>query len=437
MEVITSLDWQSVQYILISLGLGAVVGLERQSHYVEESEREAIGVRTFALASLLGTVSAIASESGFPAMVYITGVGYFLMVVAYLIFEYRERENIPGITTEVALLIVFVLGALVPFDPLFAAAMGVIVAAILSVKQYTHLVVDKLNQREILATMKFLLVLVVLLPILPDEAIGPAGIYNPRELGYLVVLISGISFVGYFAIRFMGKRRGISVTGALGGLASSTAVTLAMCHRVTEANDDRAVRLAATFAILIANAIMSIRVTIEVAAVNPKVLEVLLIPIIAMSVPGALVAGWLWFKLTRSATEEAPEPADEDAEDELDITNPFRLGPAIKFGLLFVLIIGVVHLAREYFGSSGTYVAALVSGLADADAISIAVARMAESGELSMVVATRAIVIAILANSFVKAGISAFLGSRKLGLYVTAGLLPMLICGGVALLFIG
>jgi uncharacterized membrane protein (DUF4010 family) len=432
----STLDWQLVQHILISLGLGAVIGLERQSHYVEESEREAIGVRTFALASLLGTVSAIASQEGFPGLVYIAGVGYFLIIIAYLVFEYRQRNAIPGITTEVAALLVFVLGALVPFNPLFAAALGVIVAAILSVKRHTHLLVDKLSQEEILATMKFLLVLVVLLPILPDAPMGPEGIYNPRELGYLVVLISGISFVGYFAIRFMGTHRGISVTGAVGGLASSTAVTLAMCQRVSEADDDAGVRLAATFAILIANAIMSVRVTVEVAAVNSEVLEMLLIPIVAMAVPGSVVAGLLWWQLSRRAKEDEPDLAEEDAEEELDISNPFRLGPALKFGLLFVVIIGAVHLAQVYFGDSGTYVAALISGLADADAISIAMARMAAADDVTMATATRAIVIAILANSFVKAGISAFLGSRKLGMYVAAGLLPMLIAGVLALLFI-
>jgi uncharacterized membrane protein (DUF4010 family) len=443
-EVATTLDWELVQYILISLGLGAVIGLERQSHYEAESPREAIGVRTFALASLLGTSSAIASQNGVPGMVYITGVGYFLMIIAYLVFEYRERDTIPGITTEVAALLVFVLGVLVPYNPLFAAALAVIVAAILSVKRHTHLLVEKLSQEEILATMKFLLVLLVLLPILPDQGMGPDGIYNPRELGYLVVLISGISFVGYFAIRFLGAKRGISLTGALGGLASSTAVTLAMGHRVNESGDDRGVRLAATFAILIANAIMSVRVTVEVAAVNSDVLETLLIPIVAMAVPGALVAAFLWYKMSKGSDEDEAEsagqstgqPPDESVDEELDITNPFRLGPAIKFGLLFVAIIGGVHLAREYFGNSGTYVAALISGLADADAISIAVARMADAGDVTEATATRAIVIAILANSFVKAAISAFVGSKKLGLYVVAGLLPMLAAGAIALFFI-
>ncbi|QDG52978.1 MgtC/SapB family protein [Persicimonas caeni] len=446
MEFATSLDWQLVQYILISLGLGAVVGLERQSHYSEESEREAIGVRTFALASLLGTVSAIGSQSGVPGMVYVTGTGYFLMIIAYLVFQYRQRDTIPGITTEVASLIVFVLGVLVPFQPLLAAALGVIVAAILSVKRYTHLLVEKLSQDEVLATMKFLLVLVVVLPVLPDQGMGPDDIYNPRELGYLVVLITGISFVGYFAIRFLGRRRGISLTGLLGGLASSTAVTLAMSHRVKNSNDDRVVRLAAVFAILMANAIMSVRVTVVVAAVNPDFVGMLLVPVIAMAVPGSMVAGYLWYKMAHAypeGGEGVPEKAEEVGEEaersdeQLHITNPFRIGPALKFGLIFVVIIGLVHVAKIYFGSSGTYVAALISGLAEANAISIAVARMQEAGDISATVATRGVVIAILANSFVKAAISGFVGTKKLGIYVALGLVPMLAAGTVAVLLVG
>lgn len=294
--------------------------------------------------------------------------------------------------------------------------------------------------------MKFLLVLVVVLPMLPNEGMGPGDIYNPRELGYLVVLITGISFVGYFAIRFLGRRRGISLTGLLGGLASSTAVTLAMSHRVKNAQGDRVVRLAAVFAILMANAIMSVRVTIVVAAVNPDFVGMLLVPVIAMAVPGSLVAAYLWYKMAKShpeGGEGVPDKAEAmpgdgtQSDEQLHITNPFRIGPALKFGLIFVVIIGLVHLAKIYFGSAGTYVAALISGLAEANAISIAIARMQEAGDINAVVATRGVVIAILANSFVKAAICSVVGTKRLGLYVALGLVPMLAAGTVAVLLVG
>jgi uncharacterized membrane protein (DUF4010 family) len=433
------LDWQMVQNIIISLALGAVVGLERQSHS-QKSEGDAsssTGVRTFSLASLLGTVSAIASENGFPGLVYLTGAGYFLMILAYLVFQFRQHEGMPGITTEVAALILFVLGVLVPYNPMLAAALGVIVAAILSVKRYTHGAVEQLSQAEILATMKFLLLLVVLLPILPDASMGPGGIYNPRELGYLVVLISAISFVGYFAIRFMGKRRGIALTGALGGLASSTAVTLSMCARVKETGDARDVRLAATFAIIVANAIMPIRLAIAVAVINLSVARALLLPLLAVCAPGLAIAGLIWWKLSGAGAGAAEAEDGDQAPDKLGLTNPFRLVPAIKFGLVFVMIIGLVYLARVYFGQSGTYIASFISGLAGVDAISIALARMEGAAEIAMSVAVRGIILAVLANAVTKIGMSALLGSKKLGLYVTLALLPILAIGVVELLLLG
>lgn len=450
------LDWQIVQNILISLALGAVVGLERQSHRVEGSSRSSTGVRTFALASLLGTVSAVASSNGFPGLIYLTGGGYFLMILAYLFFQFREHDGIPGITTEVAALIVFVLGALVPSNPMLAAALGVIVAAILSIKTYTHGAVEKLSQVEILATMKFLLVLVVLLPMLPDRAMGPDNIYNPRELGYLVVLISAISFAGYFAIRFMGKRQGIALTGALGGLASSTAVTLSMAGRVKAADDNPEVRVPAIFAIVIANAITPIRLLLAVAVVNLSVASALVLPLLAICAPSVIIAAIVWPRMSRAASEEAsqsdgslqktPESASEDdpearREDEtsesLGITNPFRLVPAIKFGLVFILIIGVVHLARTFFGQSGTYIASFISGFTGVNAISIALARMQESGEATMLIVNRAIILAVLANALAKITMCATLGSKKLGLHVALALLPTFIIGAIVFALLG
>jgi len=441
------LDWQIVQNILISLALGAVVGLERQSHRIEGSPRSSSGVRTFALASLLGTVSAIAADNGFPGLVYLTGGGYFLMILAFLFFEFREHDGIPGITTEVAALIVFVLGALVPSNPMLAAALGVIVAAILSIKPYTHGAVEKLSQTEILATMKFLLVLVVILPMLPDQAMGPDNIYNPRELGLLVVLISAISFAGYFAIRFMGTRRGIALTGALGGLASSTAVTLAMAGRVKASGDAPQMRVPATFAIIIANAITPIRLLIAVAVVNVSVATSLTLPLLAICAPSVLIAAIIWPRMRRLAgidegvdeddTDDTPDSAPDDASDSLGITNPFRLVPAIKFGLVFVLIISVVHLARVYFGQSGTYIASFLSGFTGVSAIGIALARMQDGGEATMLVATRGIILAVLANGLVKIIMCITLGSKKLGLHVTLALLPIFVIGIFVFVMLG
>ncbi|MFB6375043.1 MAG: MgtC/SapB family protein [Bradymonadaceae bacterium] len=443
MEFETTLDWQLVQSIMIALALGGLIGLERQSHHDAENPIESVGLRTFALAALLGCLSVLAAPIS-PAVPYIAGIGYLLLVVAFLYFEFRTRETTPGITTQVSALLVYVIGAIVPSEPVLASVIAVLVASILSVKDWTHRLVKNLSEEEVLGTMKFLLVSVVLLPILPSEPIDPWDIYNLQEIWLLVVLVSGISFAGYFAIRFFGRDRGIALTGALGGLASSTAVTLAMAQRVKAADDNRSVVTAAAFAILIASGIMTVRVVFLVLAVNATFATVLWLPLGAMAVPGILVAWYFWSRIAdgdpeepeaangelEDRGEESKQSAFDDADDDLEISNPFELSPALKFGLLFMVIIGGVELAHQAFENSGTYVASLLSGLANMDAISVTLARMVESGDVTDLIGARGVVIAVIANSFSKAAMATMLGSKRLGAYVVAGLLPTAAVGG-------
>ena len=458
MDLGTTLDWEIVQSIVIALALGALIGLERQSHYEEEHEVESVGLRTFALAALLGCLSVLAAPIS-PAVPYIAGAGYLLLVVTFLYFESRARETKPGITTQVSALLVYVIGVIVPAEPVLAAVVAVLVASILSIKDWTHRMVENLSEEEVVGTMKFLLVSVVLLPILPEKPVDPWGIYDLQEIWLLVVLISGISFLGYFAIRFFGRDRGIALTGALGGLASSTAVTLAMCQRVKAAKKSKSIHLAAAFAILIASGIMTVRVIILILAVSRTLAMTVWIPLGAMAVPGGLVSWWFWYRMEENGegdsqegrSEEGEELAGEevavevsggaeqdrepgDGERDLEISNPFELSPALKFGALFAVIIGGVYLARQFYGSSGTYAASFLSGLANMDAISVTIARMVESESVSTIIGVRGVVIAIIANSISKAVLSLVLGSRRLGGYVALGLLPMIAVGtGVAM----
>ncbi len=431
------MDWTLIRAVVISLALGGIVGLERQSHRDDESPFGSVGMRTFALASLLGT-SAVLAETVMNGLVYVVGIGYFALLVAFFWHERRATEHEVGITTQVSAMVVFVIGVLVPSNPLFAASLAVIVAAVLASKRYTSSFVRLLTPAEIISTMKFLLVTVVLLPLLPNEPVDPWGIYNPREIWLLVVLISGISFMAYFAIRFMGTRRGLTLTGVLGGMASSTAVTLAMARQVRKQPDSRTVTLAAAFAIMLATAFMFFRVTVAVAVINVSLIATLWVPFVAMAIPGSLIAGGMWIVLHRHMTrkeeqessdgdDELEELADEDPE--LDIRNPFELVPALKFAALLMLIIGGANLLQELYGGGAIYVAAVFGGLAETNAISLAVARMENLGEISASVATQSIVIAILANSIVKAVMASIVGNRKLGGYVTAGLFPIFAVG--------
>lgn len=425
-----TLDWNIVIKILVSLALGGLIGLERQSHHDPEHDVESLGLRTFSLAALLGCLSVLAAPVS-PAIPYIAGIGYLLLIVFYLYLEFAAREDPPGITTQVSALLVYVIGAMVaaedpgvePNHMLLAAVVAVLIALVLSIKDWTHRFIGNLTDEEVLGTIKFLLISVVLLPLLPGYPVDQWGIYNLQEIWILVVLISGISFAGYFAIRWLGRDRGIALTGALGGLASSTAVTLAMCHRVTARESDRAVHIAAAFAILIASGIMTVRVVLLVLAVSAVLAEALWLPLVVMAIPGVLVAWILWTRMEKAGGDGEGDSAE--GEQELDISNPFELAPALKFGLLFAVIIGVVHVARQSFGSSGTYIAAFLSGLANMDAISVTLARMTEAESVVAMVGARGVVIAIVANSISKAIMSFLFGSVRLGLYVLVGFIPM------------
>ncbi|MFU8806912.1 MAG: MgtC/SapB family protein [Bradymonadaceae bacterium] len=453
MDAQITLDWQLIQTVATSLALGAIIGLERQSHQTE-GEPEGMGMRTFALASLLGTMAILVQDIS-PALPWLAGIGFLLLIVTFFVSEIRSLDRLTGITTQVAALLVFVLGAMVPSQPLLATSTAVIIALILSIKRYTHKYVGLLNQTEVFDTLKLLLVTVVLLPLLPNQPIDPWGIYNPRELWFLVVLISAISFVGYFLMRFFGPKRGIIATGTVGGLASSTAVTLAMSERARQSTGIERILIAAAFAILIANTIMVARVSVEIAVVNPSLLAHLWMPLGALFLSGLVGAALLWRKLSKQDDSEEDQSdedqSDEDQSDEdklddaettdatrerLRLQNPFRLGPALKFGLIFLLIIGLVHLAREELGSRGLLLAAFVSGLADVDAIALAVARMEQADTVAADMAARAIALAIVSNSLVKIAIAGFFGSRRLAMLVTLGMAPVLIVGVIITLLI-
>ncbi len=450
------LDWSLIQAIVLSLALGGIIGLERQSHREPESPFGSIGIRTFALAALLGT-AAVLAEQVIKGILYVVGGGYFALLVVFFWHERRATDHEVGITTQVSAMVVFIVGILVPTEPLLAASLAVIVAVVLSLKRYTNRLVQLLTPTEIISTMKFLLVTVVMLPLLPNRTIDPWGYYNPLEIWSLVVLISGISFTAYFAIRFMGPRRGLTLTGILGGLASSTAVTLAMSRQVRRQPESRTVMLSAAFAIMLATAFMFVRVTAAVAVINISLITTLWVPFVAMAIPGTLIAGGMWLVLSRHMSnqspqkEEAPEESvkaedlvpeqsigtpsealDKDSADsdpELEIRNPFELAPALQFAVLLILIIGAANFLQDLYGGGAIYLAAVFGGLAETNAISLAVARMEADAQLTASVATQAIVIAILANSIVKAGLASVVGTRRLGLYVTGGLLPIFAVG--------
>jgi uncharacterized membrane protein (DUF4010 family) len=265
--------------------------------------------------------------------------------------------------------------------------------------------------------LKFAVISAIVLPILPDEGLGPApfDVLNPYKIWLMVVFISGISFLGYILIKVAGTRQGIGITGFLGGLASSTAVTLSFSERSQQQLD-----LAKPFAlaIIISWTMMFSRVLVEVAALNPELLGVVWIPMVAAGAIALAYSVYLYF--AQRSVEEGDVP----------LSNPFELGPAVKFGLLYAGILLVSRAAQFYFGDAGIFVSSIVSGLADVDAITLSMAELSRGeGTLTISTASQAIVLATMSNTVVKGGIVLFMGSKALRQALLPGFLLVLATG--------
>ena len=394
------LHLETVWNFAAALLIGALIGIEREKHK-REDEGAIGGLRTFMLFALVGALGAwLTDRFNFPWLL----VAALFTVLAPLVASYqisvRNDSEALGLTTELAAVTTTLLGALAALGQReLAAALGVTVAAILAYKQPLHGLVERLDREDIYAGLRLSIATFIVLPLLPNRTVDPWDALNPWSLWLLVLLISGLSLVGYVATRLLGAHRGIALTGLTGGLVSSTAVTLAFARQSRDKAYEKAAYALAT-GTLIAWTVMFGRVLIAVAIVNRALLKPLLPPIVAM----AVVAGALaWY-----AHRKAPDGKAQDVV----LRNPFSLTSAIKFAALFAAVLLVVKLAQTYTSSTGIYAVAALAGTTDVDAITLSMAQYARANDVT--IAARAIVIATLTNTIVKAGMVAALGSRSL-----------------------
>ena len=294
---------------------------------------------------------------------------------------------------------------------------------LLSLKPTLHRWLSNLSAEEFYAALKLLLISVVLLPVLPNQGYGPWGVLNPYHIWWMVVLIAGLSFAGYIAMRAIGAERGILLTGFLGGLASSTATTLTFARLARHISLGR-VLAAGT---LLASATMFPRVLVEVAVINPQLLPALVPPLGLMALTTIGYGFWLW-RRHRAQTQTQTHTGT------LPLHNPLELKSALQFGLLLSVILVLAEAFRAWLGETGIYLLALVSGIGDVDAITLSMARMS-TVDLPADVAARAILIATLANTLMKGLLVGMIASREMIVSFLPGLLLALVSGGVFLLF--
>lgn len=397
----------------IALFLGALVGIEREKKQSAIRDRGIGGLRTFMLIAEAGAIAAWLSQQLATPWIFI-GIGALvaaLLVAGYLSWSQRHPDD-AGLTTEVAGIVVYLLGGLTIYGhPALAVALGIATSAILAFKEPLHGLVERIGRDDLYAGLTLLIATFIVLPVLPDRALDPWGALNPYQMWWLVILISGLSLIGYIATRWLGAGRGIPLTGLFGGLVSSTAVTLSFARRSREDGCGATLADALASGILLAWAVMFVRVGIEVAAVHAALLPALAAP---MAVPAAIAAIAAGVAYRRSG-----QPA-EPAQREVPLRNPFSLTAAIRFALLFAAVLLTVKLVETYAPGRGIYGVAALAGLTDVDAITLSMASSARDGAIDARIAVNAIVVAAITNSLVKCGLvlglAAPLLSRRIAL---------------------
>ena len=382
----------------MALLMGLLIGLERE-HSQREEESLFAGVRTFPLITLTGFLAALAAKAGFSWVLPVALAGVCALAVAAYVMTAQGPHK--GATTEFVAVLAFIFGALTALGFLIpAATFAVVTTLVLSMKAPLHQLAEKIQKDEIFAILKFGIVTVIILPLLPDRTFGPFDVLNPRLIWWLVVLISAVSMVGYVMMRFWGARRGIAVTGFLGGLASSTATTFGLSQKARESEPSAARYFA--LGIVIASTIMFFRVLFLTFVIDPALGWALTVPI---AVPTLLCLGIALFLLRKKEAE---------TEFKLQVKNPMELGRAIQFGLLFGIVLFAAKASHQYFGSAGIYIASALAGLTDVDAITVSAARLAHEQVLGIHTANASILLACAANTVVKGGIAMIVGGRGL-----------------------
>ncbi len=385
----------------IALALGLLVGVERQRSQTHTDPKFLPGgIRTFPLVALLGCCAAWSAEHVHPlGLVAVATIVGALVVASYILTGLRGDH---GMATALASVLTFIFGVMAyAKQPLVAAALAVTTTALLSLRRPLHELAKRIEEADLYAALKLAALTVVVLPVLPDTELGPKpyDIFNPFKIWLLVVMIAAIAFGGYVGSKLLGPGRGIVAIGALGGLASSTAVTLSLSGRSKEAPDS-----SRTFAlgIAIAWAIMFGRVLFEVGVVAPSVAVRLAVPMGCSMVAAIAGAGVLYWHSRR-----ADPPA-------ISFTNPFSIFSAMRFGAIFAIAILVARFAQLTFQDAGVVAAAALTGAVDVDAVTLSISKLAVKGDVSHGTAVTAIMTAAASNTVSKAVLASAIGSRAL-----------------------
>ena len=402
--------------LAIALGVGLLVGMQR-----ERETSPIAGIRTFPLITILGSLSAMLADA-FGGWILAAG---FLAVSAMLLIgnlvQLGKDKIDPGLTTEMAGLVMFGVGAaLVKGYTAPAIAVSGVVAVLLQWKKRLRKFVDKISGGDFKAIIQLVLIGLVILPVLPNQTYGWYNVLNPYKIWLMVVLISGISLIAYITYKLLGARVGTILGGILGGLISSTATTVSF-SRQAKTQPDTAPMV--SLVILIASTIVFGRILLEIGVVAPEFLPTAAAPLGVLMGLMAILCVILFLRV------------EQQGIDNPGHNNPAQLKAAIIFGGLYAVILLAVAAAKAHFGTGGMYLVAMLSGLTDMDAITLSTAELVKMGHVTADTGWRVILLAALSNLVFKGGIVALLGGRRLLISISILFSIALIGGGLLLAF--
>jgi uncharacterized membrane protein (DUF4010 family) len=395
-----------------ALAIGLLIGAERERSHPDQLSKLA-GTRTFALVALCGAATAFLDPWLVVAGLPVLGA---LMVVGYN----RRSLTDPGTTTEIALLATYLLGAMTDQHAPLAAALAIITTVLLMAKAPIHAFArDIVTETELEDALKFLVLAFVVLPLLPDSDLGPYGALNPRKIWLIVVALTGISWVGYIAVRTLGPRRGLLLTGLAGGFISASATTATMARRA---------RLTATVATPVAAALLaSLATFVQLVGILAVAAPSLVGDVWPAAAVGAVVIAAVALLGYRHAGRGDPDAGETSASEDEEVTaadRPFALRPALVLAAILTGALLLGRWAAEVLGTKGAVLAAGAAGLADAHAGALAPATLHEAGKLDLATALIAVGVAVAANTVTKLAVAVTAGGARFGLRFAVGLLP-------------
>ncbi len=415
-----NIDKESLELIfklIFSLATGFLIGLERESRTKQEIFA---GIRTFPLIAILGTLTGYIYQNYWEGIFWITFSGIILLTLLNFYMEYPKDT---GATTEIAILITFIIGVLVYFEHYYVAAfLSVITTFLLAIKKTLEGFAKTLSQDDILAIIKFALVTVVIYPLLPDRDMGPLNAFNPKSIWKMVVIVSSLDFISYFILRLKGTKS-LWLTGIVGGLISSTAVSYELSKL---SKKYKQVIYSALFGIILAWLIMNFRVIFLAGIVNKDILKSLIPPLAVISVGYIFLIFFLYIKNREKILEASV--------NEMEFSNPFEISSALQFGIIYAFVIFMTKFLNHLYGTSGIYMASLISGIIDVDAITLSLSNLAKDGNILEKMASNGILIAVISNAFFKSVYVSIFGDKYLKPFIWVSFLITLI-GGLFILF--